>query len=316
MGANLLITVILGAVFVVLVLWVAVRLRGPRRREAQPQPEQPLVEARPEPERRPEPQAEPPIAAQTAPPGPPTPLPEFDAVDLAAAEPEGIEPEAPTEPAMIVAPPEPVAQAAPPKPVEPAEPEVIAAAPQPSARVEVAAEPRPRKQRPARKPKVGGGPRQAQTPGVAATVHDAYRNIRTWTTSLTPGRAVPAILTDPQVDRGDPTTYRFKLKQHPYAIVKTDLTADGGGGVGPLLHEKVQLLDGQGTTLIEMSLLTSDIGSDETPGEIMAFSEGPWLDDFRELNALSSKDSKRIGTDFRKKFRAKEQVRLKRDFGV
>ncbi|HET6277188.1 MAG TPA: hypothetical protein VFG08_00235, partial [Candidatus Polarisedimenticolia bacterium] len=229
-----------------------------------------------------------------------------------------------------------VMQAAPVEPIEPAEPEVIAAAPKPvappepvatpapavsvepdlPARVEVVAETRPTKQRPARKPKAGGGPRQAQTPGVAAIVHDAYRNIRTWTTSLAPGRAVPAILTDTQVDRGDPTTYRFKLKQRPYSIVKTDLTGDSGGGVGPLLHEKVQLLDGAGTTLMEMSLLTSDIGSDETPGEIMAFNEGPWLDDFRELHALSRKDSKRIGTDFRKKFRAKEQERLKRDFGV
>jgi hypothetical protein len=36
MGANLLITVILGVVFVALVLWVAVRLRAPRRREEEP----------------------------------------------------------------------------------------------------------------------------------------------------------------------------------------------------------------------------------------------------------------------------------------
>jgi len=334
MGANLLITVILGAVFVVLVLWVAVRLREPQRRDERPQPERlqpepPLVAARSEPEPRPEPQPEPPLAVHTAPPGPPTPMPEFDAADIAAAEQEGIEPEA-------AAKPEPVVETAPPVPIEPAEPEVIAgppkpaaslepaaawepaasAEPEPAAHVEVAAEARPGKRRPARKQKAGGGPRQALTPGVATIVHDAYRNIRTWTTSLAPGRAVPAILTDTQVDRGDPTTYRLKLKQRPYSIVKTDLTENSGGGVGPLLHDKVKLLDGEGATLFEMSLLTSDIGSDETPGEIMAFNEGPWFDDFRELHALSSKDSKRIGTDFRKKFRAKEQERLKRDFGV
>jgi hypothetical protein len=315
MGANLLITVILGVVFVALVLWVAVRLRAPRRCE-----EEPIAEAPQQPESEPEqpiseapPQPEPPLAGAPLQPEPPlaevpTPVPEFDADIVTAAEPELSEPAAPPEP---VAPPEPQA--------EPPAPEAIAVPPEPEPEVAAAAEPKPKRKRkrPARrKKKSGGGPQEAQSLGVPAMVHDAYRNIRTWTTSLTPGRALPAILTDPQVDRGEPTTYRFNLKQRPYSIVKTDLTEDDGGGVGPLVHEKVQLLDDKGTTLLEMSLLTADIGSDETPGEVTVFTEGPWLDDFRELNALSSKDSKRIGSDFRKKFRAKEQVRLKRDFGV
>lgn len=294
MGANLLMTVILGAVFVVLVLWVAVRLRAPRRREKEP-----VIEASPEPE---SPQPEP------APAEAPTPVPEIDADTFAAAaEAERSEPVAPVEP---IPPSEPAARIEiPPESEPPAEPE-------PPAKVAAPPRRKTRAKRPARsKKKAEGGPRQAQTPGVPAIVHEAYRNIRTWTTSLAPGLALPAILTDPRVDRGDPTTYRFNLKQRPYAIVKTDLT-EHDGGIGPLVHEKVQLLDDQGTTLFEMALITADIGSDEAPGEVTTFTEGPWLDDFRELNALSRKDSKRIGSDFRKKFRAKEQVRLKRDFGV
>ena len=343
MGANLLMTVILGAVFLVLVFWVAVRLRSPRRREeeptapAPPEPGQPLADA-------------------------PAPRPEIDADIVAAAETElselaaSLEPVAPPEPPAppaSPAPPEPVAlpePVAPPEPATPPEPAVREAiavpaepAPEPAAPVEMPPEakeaaapqpesqpqpeapipptaaatrtPRKAKKRPARRKKAGGDPRQAPSPGVPAVFHDAYRSIRTWTTSLTPGRALPVILSDPQVDRGDPTTYRFSLKKQPYSIVKTDLT-EHDGGVGPLVHEQVQLFDDKGNMLLEMALITADIGSDETPGEVTVFNEGPWLDDFRELNTLSSKDTQRIGTGFRKKFRAKEQVRLKRDFGA
>ncbi len=324
MGANLLMTIILGAVFLALVFWVALRLRAPRRREeepaapAPPEPEQPLADA-------------------------PAPRPEIDADIVAAAEAERSEAAAPPEPLPApepVAPPEPppapepVAPPEPPPAPEPVAPEAIAvpaepapepAAPQPELQPQLEAPipppaaaakpPRKAKRRPARRKKAGGDPRPAPSPGVPAMFHDVYRSIRTWTTSLTPGRALPAILSDPQVERGDPTTFRFSLKQRPYSIVKTDLT-EHDGGVGPLVHEKVQLFDDKGAMLLEMALITADIGSDEAPGEVTVLNEGPWLDDFRELNALSSKDTKRIGSDFRKKFRAKEQVRLKRDFGV
>lgn len=360
MGANLLMTVILGVVFVALVLWVAVRLRAPRRREEQADVER-EPRARPaaqrpdsEPQRamvEPVPEPGPPASgASLQPERPgveaPTPVPEIDADIVAAAEPERSEP---AEPPVTAAPPEPIEPVEPvasPEPAEspaslnppespdapeprkpaiaerieiPPEPKPVesAAPPAPEAAA-VKAKPKPKRKRAARKKKkkTADDPRQAQNLGVPAIVHDAYRNIRTWTTSLTPGRALPSILTDPKVERGDPTTYRFNLKQKPYSIVKTDLTEHDSGGVGPLVHERIRLLDGKGGKLFEMSLVTADIGSDETPGEVTALTQGPWLDDFRELNTLSSKDSKRIGTDFRKKFRAKEQVRLKRDFGV
>jgi hypothetical protein len=324
MGANLLTFVILTAVFLVLVFWVAVRLRSPRHREEEPTapapPERSLADA-------------------------PAPRPEIEADIVAAAETERSEAIHTETSATSAIPPEPAPESAAPVEMHP-EPQ-----PEPRAAIELKKEeeappaleakeeaarqpeslsqpeaplpqtatatrtPRKAKKRPARRKKAGSDPRQAQSLGVPAMFHDAYRSIRTWTTSLTPGRALPAILSDPQVERGNPTTFRFSLKKRPYSIVKTDLT-EHDGGVGPLVHERVQLFNDKGNMLLEMALITADIGSDETPGEVTVLNEGPWLDDFRELNTLSSKDTKRIGSDFRKKFRAKEQVRLKRDFGV
>jgi hypothetical protein len=333
MGENLMMTVILGAVFVALVLWVAVRLHSPRRREDdqrnRPEPG-PAATARPE--RTATAESEPvPAELETQAAAALTPRPEIDSDIVAAAESEGMEavlqpaaaPQVETphqpQPAEEIAPETPVPIALQPE-VEPQRQAATAVQPEPepppalqAASVPVGAP--AAKKKPARAKKPAGAGRKVRPPEVPVLLQDAYRHIRTWTTSLTPGRSVPAILSDARVERGEPTTYRFILRDRPYSIVKTDLT-EPGDGAGPLLHEQIRLLDGEGGTLCEMALVTADIGSDETPGEVTAFAEGPWLDDFRELNALSSKDAPRIGTDFRKKFRAKEQVRLKRDFGV
>jgi hypothetical protein len=113
----------------------------------------------------------------------------------------------------------------------------------------------------------------------------AYRDIRTWATSFAPGRPCPAILSDPEIVGGRPTTYRFRLKNQMYSIVKNDLTGEHGEPGRPA-QERLQ------------------------------FVEGTWIGDLEELNTLFSRDTKRISDDFRKKFRAKEAERLKRDIGV
>jgi len=157
--------------------------------------------------------------------------------------------------------------------------------------------------------------KRAAALGVPGIFQEAYRFIRPWATSFAPGKPSPAILSDAEIVRGDPTTYRFRLKDRPYSIVRSDL-GDDQDEPGRLVHERLRLLDDKGTALFEMELFAADYGSDERPGEITAFVEGTWIDDLKELNTLFSRDIPRISDDFRKKFRAKEAERLKRDIGV
>ena len=107
MGANLLTFFILAAVFLVLVFWVAVRLRSPRRREEEPTapapPERSLADA-------------------------PAPRPEIEADIVAAAETERSEAIHPETSATSAIPPEPAPESAAPVEMHPE--------PQPEPRVE------------------------------------------------------------------------------------------------------------------------------------------------------------------------------------
>jgi len=157
--------------------------------------------------------------------------------------------------------------------------------------------------------------RRAAELGLPALVLETYRNIRSGATSLAPGKLLPAILSAPEVIPGPPTTYRFGLKDEVYTIVRTGLPETRDEATGSA-RESLQVADAAGTILFEMELVTADYRAEEQPGAVNAVVEGAWIEDFRELNTSFSRDTKRISDDFRKKFRAKESERLKRDFGV
>ena len=155
--------------------------------------------------------------------------------------------------------------------------------------------------------------KEAASRNIPSIFQEAFRNIRTWTTSssLVPGVDRPAILSAVELVAEDPKTYRFTLKGRAYSIVKTDLSEPGSPSFPRC--ERVQLVDAPGTTLLDIELITSNYDAEETPGEISTFLDGEWIADMKELNAFSSREGLRVGDDFRKKLRAREAERVRKE---